>query len=119
VLKPLVRVEGLENESQFKKILGWTGSTNAFLGFDRLLDQSTLDGGATLVYQADDWKRFTDASADSRFERAALQPAGGVDRAFQQWLPGDFAPRPDLALFGAAVDNLGKPTAVVSGRDFD
>ena len=116
--KALVRVEGLENENQLKKLLSWTGSSNAFAGFEKLLEQSALDGGMALVYQADDWKRFTEAGPGTRFERTALQPTGGAERAFQLWLPTDFGQKPELSQFGASIDTLPRPTALLSGRDF-
>ncbi len=117
-VKPLVRVEGLEIENQLKKLLGWTGSSNAYAGFDKLLEQTALDGGTALAYQADDWKRFTEAGSGTRFERTALQPTGTTERPFQLWLPNDFTQRSELSLFGAAIETLPQPRALVSGRDF-
>ena len=107
--KPLVRLEGLENENQLKKVLAWSGAANAFVGFDRFLEQGG-DGGTALHYQNDEWKRFTDAGPDSRFVRAALQVAGGADRAFSSILPNDFPLKSDLAAYGAPLDKLPRPT---------
>ena len=115
--KPLVRLDGPENENQLKKVLGWTGSSNAFAGFDKLLELTGSDAGAPLIYQGDDWKRFTDAGADTRFDRTGLQPAAGVERDFTQFLPSHFSLKSaELSPYGAPPELLPKPAAELSGQ---
>jgi len=116
--KPLVALDGPENENQLKKILGWSGATNAFAGFDKLLEQAGGDGAMTLVYHSDDWKHFTDAGGDTRFDRTGLQPAGGAERDFTELLPSHFGLRPEeWSSFGAQIELLPRPAVEAGGQN--
>jgi hypothetical protein len=112
-----VRLDGPENENQLKKVLRWAGTADAFSGFDKLLELTGTDTAAMLVYQSDDWRRFTGAGTDTRFDRMGWQPAGGAERDFTQLLPDHFSQRPDeLSNFGAPIEQLPKPAGEASGQ---
>ena len=105
-------MDGPENENQLKQVLGWSGATNAFVGFDKLLEQSAGDSGTSLTFHGDDWKRFTAAGTDSRFDPTEFQLVGGTERDFSQMLPSQFGPRSeDLANYGAVIELLPRVAA--------
>ncbi|HYV35403.1 MAG TPA: hypothetical protein VE988_06850, partial [Gemmataceae bacterium] len=112
--KPLVRLDGPENATQLKMVLGWSGAAaSAYFGFDKLLEQAG-EGSTPLVYHSDEWKTFAEPGVDSRFGNA-LDPAAGSDRSFAQLLPGDFTLPQELSAFGAALEPLPRPTVEVKG----
>jgi serine/threonine protein kinase len=115
--RPLVRLEGPENESQFKKLLNWSGITNAFSGFEKLLELVGSDAGTTLAYQSEDWKRFSDTGPETRFDRGGLPVAGGPERDFTQLLPNHFtAGMAAFANFGAPLELLPRPFGEAGGH---
>jgi hypothetical protein len=115
-VKPLVRVEGLDSENQLTKVLNWGDAANAFAGYEKFLEMGAATGDPTLVYQSEEWTRFTGFDPDTRIERMAVQPGGGAGRGFVQFLPADFALKTDLANYGVQVEFLPNPTVDVIGQ---
>jgi hypothetical protein len=114
--KPLVRLDGPEGEMQMKKLLAWTGSMNAYAGFDKMLD-APGDGATATVYYADDWKRFTESGTDTRFVGALFLPDAGAERVFAKMLPQDFRLKSDVSVYGAVIDQLPRPSLEFNGTD--
>jgi hypothetical protein len=79
--------------------------------------EQTAENGASLQYASDEWRAFADA-ADARFIGLPLDPAAGSDRSFAQLLPGDFVLSSELAVFGAAIEPLPRPTVEVKYRHY-
>jgi hypothetical protein len=112
--KPLVRVQFLDNEEQTKKLLNWMGSSNAYSGYAKLLDQPTgSDIGMPLVYYENEWKKFTRDDGAQTLYKDAVYPLDGVDRAFHNVMPDVDLPtlKSELANYGAAFNQLPRPTA--------
>jgi serine/threonine protein kinase len=112
--KPLVRLDGPENDSQLKKVLSWAGERNWLCGFDKILEQSS-DTGSMLVYQSEEWKRFTSADAMTRIDRLPMQLAGSADKAMAMLVPKDFQFENDAPLFGVPTESVPVPSPEVNG----
>jgi serine/threonine protein kinase len=110
--KSLVRVQFLDNEEQAKKLLNWMGSSNAYSGYAKLLDQPTGSDGMPLVFYEDQWKKFTRDDGAQTLYKDAVYPLDGVDRAFHSVLPDVDLPtlKSELANYGAAFNQLPRST---------
>ena len=106
--KPLVRLEGSENVNQLKTLLTWSIAADAFVGYDKLLEQSSGEGATTLSYQSDDWKQFTQGG-DARFFRMLPDFAPTMERAFTAIMPADFNLTPELSNSGVPLETVPRP----------
>jgi serine/threonine protein kinase len=108
--KPLVRLDGPEGEMPMKKLLAWTGSMNAYAGFDKIFDAPGGDGAMATALYADDWKRFTESGNDTRFLGTLFVPEAGSERIFSKVLPQDFRLKSEVSVYGAVIDQLPRPS---------
>jgi hypothetical protein len=114
--EPLVRIHGLDNEEQTRKLLSWTGSSNAYGNYMKLLEQPpTNESAMTLAFYPDDWKRFSgDNGTETLYKNAVNVVDATIDRAFQEMLPEHFRPmtKTDVAGYGAMLDQVPTPHAL-------
>jgi predicted Ser/Thr protein kinase len=114
-VKPLIRVDGPENEIQLKKVLAWTGEKNALFGFDKILEQSS-DTGAMVVFQTDEWRRFSNVDTATRIDRLPMPMGAAADKPMTFLTPKDFESDGEARPFGVLASQVPRPTFDASLR---